>query len=74
MVGQGTHEALPDERNEDIIVYVNGEFYRRDEAKISVFDSGFWSGTGYGRVFGCTMASSPSWIYTSTVSWRVRRR
>jgi branched-chain amino acid aminotransferase len=43
---RGTHEALPDERNEDILVYVNGEFYPRDEAKISVFDSGFLLGDG----------------------------
>ena len=46
MVGQGTHEALPDERNEDILVYINGEFYRREKAKISVFDSGFLVGDG----------------------------
>ena len=45
-MARGTHEALPDERNEDIFVYVNGEFYRRDEAKISVFDSGFLVGDG----------------------------
>ncbi len=46
MQRRGTHEALPDERNEDILVYINGEFYRRDEAKISVFDSGFLVGDG----------------------------
>ena len=45
-MARGTHEALPDERNEDVLVYVNGEFYRRDEAKISVFDSGFLIGDG----------------------------
>jgi branched-chain amino acid aminotransferase len=37
---------LPDERNEGVFVYVNGEYYRRDEAKISVFDSGFLVGDG----------------------------
>jgi branched-chain amino acid aminotransferase len=42
----GTHEALPDERNENVLVYINGEFYRREEAKISVFDSGFLVGDG----------------------------
>jgi branched-chain amino acid aminotransferase len=46
MQRRGTHEALPDERNEDILVYVNGEFYTRDGAKISVFDSGFLVGDG----------------------------
>src|SRR5215210_1880075 len=30
MVGRGTHEALPDERNDSILVYINGEFYRRE--------------------------------------------
>lgn len=43
---RGTHEALPDERNENVLVYINGEFYHRDEAKISVFDSGYLVGDG----------------------------
>jgi len=45
-LARGTHEALPDVRNERILVYINGEFYRREEAKISVFDSGFLVGDG----------------------------
>jgi branched-chain amino acid aminotransferase len=45
-LARGTHEALPDERNESVLVYVNGRFYRREEAKISVFDSGFLVGDG----------------------------
>jgi len=45
-LARGTHEALPNERNEGVLVYVNGEFYRREEAKISVFDSGFLVGDG----------------------------
>jgi branched-chain amino acid aminotransferase len=45
-VARGTHEALPDRRNDSILVYVNGEFYPREEAKISVFDSGFLVGDG----------------------------
>ena len=45
-MARGTHEALPDERNENILVYINGEFYQREEAKISVFDSGFLVGDG----------------------------
>ena len=43
---RGTHEAVPDERNTDVLVYINGEFFHRDEAKISVFDSGFLVGDG----------------------------
>jgi branched-chain amino acid aminotransferase len=45
-MARGTHEALPDERNERVLVYINGEFYPRREAKISVFDSGFLVGDG----------------------------
>ena len=45
MIG-GTHEAVPDLRNEDVLIYVNGEFVPRAEAKISVFDSGFLVGDG----------------------------
>jgi branched-chain amino acid aminotransferase len=46
MQQRGTHEAVPDRRNEDVLVYVNGAFFRREEAKISVFDSGFLVGDG----------------------------
>lgn len=42
----GTHDALPDPRNENILIYVNGELVPRSEAKISVFDSGFLVGDG----------------------------
>src|SRR5690606_36292357 len=41
-----THAALPDERNADIEIYINGEFYPRNEAKVSVFDSAFLVGDG----------------------------
>ena len=43
---RGTHDALPDPRNADVQVYINGGFYPRDEAKISVFDSGYLVGDG----------------------------
>jgi branched-chain amino acid aminotransferase len=42
----GTHDALPDPRNENVLIYVNGELVPRSEAKISVFDSGFLVGDG----------------------------
>ena len=35
-----------DKRNENIKIYINGEFFHRDQAKISVFDSGFLLGDG----------------------------
>lgn len=41
-----THAALPDDRNADILVYVNGVFVPRREATISVFDSGYLVGDG----------------------------
>lgn len=42
----GTHNALPDKRNEGVLIYVNGELFPRNEAKISVFDSGYLVGDG----------------------------
>jgi branched-chain amino acid aminotransferase len=43
---RGTHDALPDERNANVLIYVNGELSPRHEAKVSVFDSGFLLGDG----------------------------
>ncbi|MCC7119766.1 MAG: aminotransferase class IV [Anaerolineales bacterium] len=42
----GTHNAVEDVRNENILIYVNGELFPRHEAKISVFDSGYLVGDG----------------------------
>ena len=41
-----THDYIEDERNKDILIYINGEMAPREEAKISVFDSGFLLGDG----------------------------
>ena len=43
---RGTHDAVPDERNEHVLIYVNGALVPRDQAKVSVFDSGFLIGDG----------------------------
>ena len=43
---KGTHVAVPDERNESVLIYVNGEFVPRGEASVSVFDSAFLVGDG----------------------------
>lgn len=43
---KSTHAALVDERNASIEIYINGEFFPRDEARISVFDSAFLVGDG----------------------------
>jgi branched-chain amino acid aminotransferase len=42
----GTQDFAPDARNSDVHVYLNGEFVHRDEAKVSIFDSGFILGDG----------------------------
>ena len=41
-----THDAAADDRNENIIIYVNGELLHRNDAKVSVYDSGFMLGDG----------------------------
>ena len=42
----GTHNAEYDARNEHINIYINGEFLPRNQARISVFDSGYLVGDG----------------------------
>jgi len=41
-----THEAEEDARNADVQIYVDGELFHRDAARVSVFDSGFMLGDG----------------------------
>ena len=41
-----THDSEADERNDNILIYVNGEVLPRDQAKVSVYDSGFMLGDG----------------------------
>ncbi|RNC84718.1 MAG: aminotransferase class IV [Balneola sp.] len=42
----GTHNAIHDPRNEQVLISINGELFPRQEAKISVFDSGYLVGDG----------------------------
>lgn len=42
----GTHDAIEDTRNDSVVVSVNGDLVPRDEATISVFDSGYLVGDG----------------------------
>ena len=37
---------MPDARNEQVLVHVNGQYFPRDKAMVSVFDSGFALGDG----------------------------
>jgi branched-chain amino acid aminotransferase len=46
MNNRGTHNALPDDRNANVLIYINGDLVPRAEAKISVFDSGYLVGDG----------------------------
>ncbi len=46
MTTRSTHAAVADDRNADVEIYINGEFFHRDDAKISVFDSAFLVGDG----------------------------
>ena len=41
-----THDYKIDSRNEDIMIYINGQFFHRSEAKVSVMDSGYLLGDG----------------------------
>jgi len=41
-----THDSAEDPRNEHILIYVDGTMVPRDEAKVSVYDSGFMLGDG----------------------------
>ncbi|WP_028956414.1 aminotransferase class IV [Sulfitobacter sp. 20_GPM-1509m] len=41
-----THDAAADARNDDIKIYVDGNIVHRDDAKVSVYDSGFMLGDG----------------------------
>jgi branched-chain amino acid aminotransferase len=43
---KGTHEYQDDPRNTSILIDINGELFPRDQAKVSVFDSGFVLGDG----------------------------
>ncbi len=45
-MSQGTHTSTIDPRNKDILIDINGELKQREQALISVFDSGFILGDG----------------------------
>jgi branched-chain amino acid aminotransferase len=45
-MAQGTHDHRIDPRNQTIMININGQLVRREDAKVSVFDSGFILGDG----------------------------
>ena len=85
-----THEAEEDSRNRDIEIYVNGEILHRDDAKVSVYDSGFLLGDGMwegmrlhngksapvspGPLQGASATSTRNWSGPIQSSWRPSRR
>src|SRR4051794_37729069 len=46
VMAHGTHDFDDDARNDDILVWVNGDLVPRAQATVSVFDSGFVLGDG----------------------------
>jgi branched-chain amino acid aminotransferase len=44
--GMSTHEADEDPRNANVRIWIDGELVPRDEARVSVYDSGFMLGDG----------------------------
>ncbi|MEO8921417.1 MAG: aminotransferase class IV [Caldimonas sp.] len=44
--GESSQGYLVDPRNDKVLVYLNGAFMPRDEARVSIFDSGFVLGDG----------------------------
>ncbi len=42
----GTHSYVPDPRNKDVLINLNGELVPRELATVSVFDAGFMMGDG----------------------------
>jgi branched-chain amino acid aminotransferase len=42
----GSQDYARDPRNDDVLIYVNGQMVRRQDAKVSIFDAGFSMGDG----------------------------
>lgn len=45
-MAKGTHDYVDDPRNADVKISINGEMFPRDEARVSVLDSGYVLGDG----------------------------
>ncbi|WP_062763254.1 aminotransferase class IV [Falsirhodobacter sp. alg1] len=46
MSSTSSQSYVKDPRNENVEIYINGEFFSRDAAKVSIFDAGFVLGDG----------------------------
>ena len=54
-----THQAEEDARNEDILIYLNGQIVPKAQAVVSVYDSGSCWATASGKGCGCMMVHGP---------------
>jgi hypothetical protein len=68
-----THAAEEDIRNEAILIYVNGRIVPKQQALVSVYDSGFMLGDVSGRASACIRANGPSSMNTWTACSRQQR-
>ncbi len=65
-----THDYYEDPRNEDIQIYINGDFFHRAKATISVLDSGFLLGDGVWEGIRLNEGSyAPQRTFGETVCW-----
>ncbi|MBL4544579.1 MAG: hypothetical protein JKP95_01365 [Oceanicaulis sp.] len=51
-MAKGSHEYIDDPRNAAIRIWINGELFAREDAKVSVFDSASFWGWRLGRPAG----------------------
>lgn len=59
-----THDAATDDRNDDILIYFDGNLVHRDDAMVSVYDSGFMLAPVSGKDCAFTTTISLFWLNT----------
>ena len=72
--GESAQGYVTDPRNDGVLVYVNGAFVPRNEASVSVFDSGFVLGDGIWEGLRLVQAASSASTRTSTACGKARPR
>ena len=72
--GESAQGYLADARNDGVLVYINGAFVPRDEARVSIFDSGFVLGDGIWRDCAWRRERSSASTRTSTASTKAQPR
>ena len=69
---QSTHDGELDTRNDNILIYVNGELVPREQATVSVYDSGFMLLMALGR--DCVSTTASGRFSMSILTGYMRRR